>query len=107
MSPRTGSIRKYQKSQSLAGALRVSIRSKLTLTRLGEVQLSTPLRQPKSPVLCHGQVLLINKMAFFSTTCKNSHHYFSLVSSLPTNVIVAYSPSNTRFVTLNCPLPVT
>ncbi|GBL74949.1 hypothetical protein AVEN_243766-1 [Araneus ventricosus] len=107
MSPRTGSIRKYQNPQSLEAALRVSIRSKLTLTSVGEVQLSTPLRQPKSPVLCHDQGLLISKMVFLSTTCKNSHHYFSLVSSLPTKVNVAPRPSNPRFVTLNCPVPVT
>ncbi|GBL58815.1 hypothetical protein AVEN_165333-1 [Araneus ventricosus] len=43
MSPRTGSIRKYQNSQSLMGAL-PSLDSKpnLTLTSVGEVQLSTP-----------------------------------------------------------------
>ncbi|GBM84902.1 hypothetical protein AVEN_133234-1 [Araneus ventricosus] len=107
MSPRTGPIRKNQNSQSLAGALRVSIRSKLTLTNVGEVQISTLLRQLKSPVLCHDPGLLISKMAFLSTTCKNSHHYFSLVSSLPTVVNVAPRPSNPRFVTLNCPVPFT
>ncbi|GBN60696.1 hypothetical protein AVEN_240696-1 [Araneus ventricosus] len=103
MSPRTGSIRKYQNPQSLAGALRVSIRSKLTLPSVGEVQLSTPLRQPKFTVLCHDQGLLISKMAFLSTTCKNYHHYFSLVSPLPTKVNVAPRPSNPRFVLAQFP----
>ncbi|GBL76058.1 hypothetical protein AVEN_234366-1 [Araneus ventricosus] len=46
-------------------------------------------------------------MAFLSTTCKNSHHYFSLVSTLPIKVNVAPRPSNPRFVTLNCLVPVT
>ncbi|GBN80641.1 hypothetical protein AVEN_21366-1 [Araneus ventricosus] len=43
-------------------------------------------------------------MAFLSTTCKNAHHYFFLVSTLPTKVNVAPRPSNPRFVTLNCPV---
>ncbi|GBL67015.1 hypothetical protein AVEN_31383-1 [Araneus ventricosus] len=46
-------------------------------------------------------------MALISTTCKNSHHYFSIVSTLPTKVNVAPRPSNPRLVTLNCPVPIT
>ncbi|GBN49395.1 hypothetical protein AVEN_216166-1 [Araneus ventricosus] len=46
-------------------------------------------------------------MAFLSTTCKNSHHYFSISSSLPTKANVVPRPSNPRFVTLRCPVPVT
>ncbi|GBL90555.1 hypothetical protein AVEN_179466-1 [Araneus ventricosus] len=42
-------------------------------------------------------------MAFLSTTCKKSQHYFSLVRTLPTKVNAAPRPSNPRFVTLNGP----
>ncbi|GBL86696.1 hypothetical protein AVEN_194922-1 [Araneus ventricosus] len=43
MSPRTGSIRKYQNSQSLMGVLpSLDSKQNLTLTSVGEVQLSTP-----------------------------------------------------------------
>ncbi|GBN34370.1 hypothetical protein AVEN_17460-1, partial [Araneus ventricosus] len=49
MSPRTGSIRKYQNSQSLMGVLpSLDSKQNLTLTSVGEVQLSIP-GQMKSP----------------------------------------------------------
>ncbi|GBN61786.1 hypothetical protein AVEN_97947-1 [Araneus ventricosus] len=107
MSLRTGSIRKYPNSQSLMGVLPSldSNRANLTLTSVSEVQLSTLLRQTKSPVLCTDPGLLISEMAFLSTTCKKSHHYVSLVSTLPTKVNVAPCPSHPRFVTLNCSVP--
>ncbi|GBO42536.1 hypothetical protein AVEN_220859-1, partial [Araneus ventricosus] len=51
MSPRTGSIRKYQNSQSLMGALpSLDSKQNLTLTSVGEVQLSTPLDKRNPPV---------------------------------------------------------
>ncbi|GBN89683.1 hypothetical protein AVEN_104936-1 [Araneus ventricosus] len=72
----------------------------------------SPLGGPSSdkrnpPVLYTDPGLLISKIAFLSTTCKKSHHYFSLVSTLPTKVNVAPRPSNPRLVTLNCPVPFT
>nr|GBN39965.1 hypothetical protein AVEN_254958-1 [Araneus ventricosus] len=101
MSPRTGSIRKYQNSQSLMGAL-PSLDSKpnLTLTSVGEVQLSTPpdKRNPTVYVLIR---VLISQVTFLSTTCKKFHIYVSLVSTFPTKVNVIHRPSNARFVTLN------
>ncbi|GBL88326.1 hypothetical protein AVEN_266621-1 [Araneus ventricosus] len=77
------------------------------VTSVGEVQFSTPPDKRNPPVLCTDPGLLISKKAFHSTTCKKSHHYVSLVSTLPTKVNVAPCPSNLRFVTLNCPVPFT
>ncbi|GBM55687.1 hypothetical protein AVEN_139386-1 [Araneus ventricosus] len=68
MSPRTGSIRKYQNSQSLMGVLpSLDSEQNLTLTSVGEVQLSTPPDKRKPPVYvlirvsslarCHGSNL--------------------------------------------------
>ncbi|GBN86246.1 hypothetical protein AVEN_32303-1 [Araneus ventricosus] len=102
MSPRTGSIRKYQNSQSLMGVLpSLDSKQNLTLTSVGEVQLSTPPDKRNPPVLCTGPGLLISQVAFISTTCKRFHIYVSLVSTFPTKVNVIHRPSNPRFVTLN------
>ncbi|GBM20656.1 hypothetical protein AVEN_230242-1 [Araneus ventricosus] len=101
MSPRTGSIRKYQNSQSLMGVLpSLDSEQNLTFTSVGEVQLSTPpdKRNPTVYVLIR---VLIRLVAFLSTTCKRFHIYVSLVSTFPTKVNVIHRPSNPRFVTLN------
>ncbi|GBM49890.1 hypothetical protein AVEN_92156-1 [Araneus ventricosus] len=102
MSPRTGSIHKYQNSQSLMGVL-PSLDSKpnLTLTFVGEVQLSTPPNKRNPPVLSTDPGLLISQVTFLSTTCQKSHIFVPFVSTLPTKVNVAPCPSNPRFVTLN------
>ncbi|GBM92714.1 hypothetical protein AVEN_254691-1 [Araneus ventricosus] len=73
MSPRTGSIRKYQNSQSLMGAL-PSLDSKpnLTLTSVGEVQLSTPPDKRNPPVLCTDPGLLISQVHSFLPPAKGS-----------------------------------
>ncbi|GBN78262.1 hypothetical protein AVEN_132793-1 [Araneus ventricosus] len=102
MSPRTGSIRKYQNLQSLMGVLpSLDSKQNLTLTSVGEVQLSTPPDKRNPPVLCTDPGLLISQVAFLSTTCKKFHIYVSLVSTFPTKVKVIHRPSNPRFVTLN------
>ncbi|GBM39285.1 hypothetical protein AVEN_140332-1 [Araneus ventricosus] len=101
MSPRTGSIRKYQNSQSLMGVLpSLDSKQNFTLTSVGQVQLSTPpdKRNPTVYVLIR---ILISQMAFLSTTCKRFHIYVSLVSTFPTKVNVIHRPSNPRFVILN------
>ncbi|GBM55051.1 hypothetical protein AVEN_6687-1 [Araneus ventricosus] len=101
MSPRTGSIRKYQNSQSLMGVLpSLDSKQNLTLTSVGEVQLSTPPDKRNPPVYVLIRVL-ISQVTFLSTTCKKSHIYVSLVSTFPTKVNVIHRPSNPRFVTLN------
>ncbi|GBO29925.1 hypothetical protein AVEN_200836-1 [Araneus ventricosus] len=102
MSPRTGSIRKYQNSKSLMGSTAESrFEANFTLTSVGEVQLSTPPDKRNPPVLCTDPGLLISQVAFLSTTCKRFHIYVSLVSTFPTKVNVIHRPSNPRFVTLN------
>ncbi|GBN68548.1 hypothetical protein AVEN_227863-1, partial [Araneus ventricosus] len=59
MSPRTGSIRKYQNSQSLMGVLpSLDSKQNLTLTSVGEVQLSTPPDKRNPPVYVLIRVLI-------------------------------------------------
>ncbi|GBL99839.1 hypothetical protein AVEN_162841-1 [Araneus ventricosus] len=100
MSPRSGSIRKYQNSQSLMGVLpSLDSKQNLTLTSVGEVQLSTLPDKRNPPVYVLIPVSSLARCHSFLPSAR-SPTFISLVSTFPTKAIVIPSPSNPRFVTL-------
>ncbi|GBO04272.1 hypothetical protein AVEN_199351-1 [Araneus ventricosus] len=100
MSPRTGSIRKYQNSQSLMGVLpSLDSKQNLTLTSVGAFQLSTPPDERNPPVYVLIRVSSLARCHSFLPPAK-SPIFISLVSTFPTKANVIPCSSNPRFVTL-------
>ncbi|GBM95177.1 hypothetical protein AVEN_199159-1 [Araneus ventricosus] len=86
MSPRTGSIRKYQNSQSLLGALpSLDSKQNLTLTSVGEVQLSTPPDKRNPPVYVLIRVLISQnqKLGLCKRGCQKVRKQMKVTTGVP------------------------